>query len=267
MKALGTSLVWAITAVVVVGCSGSEPSTGTGEGEVTTSEAAFAYECTTEQQFISAATTKVVVSKKHLQLTDDYGEQTGWIDASAKARKGYVAYDGFETGMDCSLSITSESGLADGKPGKVHIDCSGDDMISEDLDCSNPKAAKIKIEHADPPPPVDPTTVIPESAKSWECKTTDGSPFSDKVTMKVVDGAIRVTDTDDAIDYTGTRDRDYHPHSGTWIQFDDVEYGGDCSIKLVVGGEVLSQTASSTTLKVRCSGDDFLEARYSCKKL
>lgn len=55
------------------------------------------------------------------------------------------------------------------------------------------------------------------------------------------------------------------PRRCDWIAYDDVEYGGDCSITLVVDAKVLTSGTAATTLKVRCAGDDFLEAVYACK--
>jgi hypothetical protein len=255
-----------LSVLVFAGCAGSSgPTTSTGEGELGGTERGFAYECTTEKMFISAATTKVVVTKNHLSFEGDWGPNVGARDDSyhAPAGKQRVRFDGYETGEDCEMQVVADQAVIDGKPtGEVRIQCAGDGFQQEVLSCSKPKPASYQSPAPVQPEPQNQAPVPPDSTKKWACQTTDSSVFADRLVMQVVDDSIRVVE--DGMDHTGTRDRDYHPHSGDWIQYDNVEYGGDCSITLVVEAKALAASPTSTQLKVRCAGDDFVQALYRC---
>lgn len=251
----------------VVGCSGGASSdVATNEGELASAEAGFEYECTTEQMFISEATTKVLVTKQHLSFEGDWGPNVGALDPSYRppAGKQRVRFDGYETGEDCEMKVVADQAIVDGKPsGEVRIQCSGDDFLQEVLSCSKPKPATYQDPEPSAPEPPNVTPEPPADAKTWACQTTDPSAFADHLVMQVVEDSIRVVEDD--MDHTGERDRDYHPRSGDWIQYDNVEYGGDCAITLVVDAKVLAPATTSTRLKVRCTGDDFVQALYTCK--
>lgn len=254
-----------VLAVVAVACGGTD-GTSAADSDITAGERGFSYECKTEKMFISADKTKVLVTAKHLSFEGDWGPNVGALDSTYRppAGKKRVRYDGFETGEDCSMRVVADQALLDGQAtGQVRIQCQGDDFQQEILDCSKPKPATYRAPA--PPPPPEPVVTVPADAKKWSCKTTDGSAFADKLTMQISDAAITIQEEGEDFDRTGTRYREYKPRSGNWIAYDNVEYGGDCSITLVVDAKALSASTTSTTLKVRCAGDDFLESVYACK--
>ncbi|MBX3227441.1 MAG: hypothetical protein KIT84_13890 [Labilithrix sp.] len=267
MKKLGVGLL-AVCSGVVVACGGAEGgATSASESEVTV-ERGFEYECKTEQMIVSAETTKVLVTPKRLTFEDDYGTNIGVHDPTyrAPAGKRRVRYDGFETGMDCWLRVVADQDVVDGKPkGQVRIQCQGDDFMQEVLDCSNPKPATYRVPGPPPPPPPPVDATLPADARKWACTTSGGSAFADKLTMQINEDVIRIQEEGEDFDRTGERKHSYRPRSGDWIAYDNVEYGGDCAITLVVDAKVLASGTTSTTLKVRCAGDDFHEAQYTCK--
>jgi len=253
----------------VAGCSGSEASPESADDdELRSTERGFEYDCTTPagRTLIDSASTKLLITDGHLRFDGNFGPNLGARDKTYKAPAGAVRvrYGGYETGDDCAMKVVADETLLKGQPsGKLRIQCAGDGFQQDILSCSAPKAATLKLPRTAPTTPPAPT-VPPASTKKWACTTTAGSPsLEGAVTMQVVDGSIRVLA--DSLEYTGTRDREYHPRSGNWLSYDDVGYGGDCSMSLIVDAKTLIASSTTTTLKVRCSGEGFQEDRYSCK--
>ncbi len=260
----GSCVVWA--ALSAVACGGADGAK-TGDDEVRSSERGFEYTCAVPpgSTLLDKPTTTVLITEGHLRFDGDYGPNLGDRDPRYKAPRGTtrVRYEGFETGDDCALKAVADAALVRGDArGELRLQCAGDDFQQDVLSCSHPKPATFKVPIAPPPPPEPP--LPPADAKSFACTTTADYPLLEAtLTMQVVDGSIRLRGEDG--ETTATRDRDYRPRSGDWIAYDDVGYGGDCSMSLVVEGRALAAETSETVLKVRCAGDEFQEDRYACK--
>ena len=80
--------------------------------------------------------------------------------------------------------------------------------------------------------------------------------------MQITDLAIRVDANGTVLE--GTRDRAFKARTGNWIGYEDLGFGGDCSLSLVVDGNVLAASTTQTTLKARCAGDSFQQDVYAC---
>jgi hypothetical protein len=253
---------WALlVGIGAVACGGASADGVTGnDDELRSTEQGFSYACQAvgDHTLIEKAQTTVVVTSGHLRFDGDFGPNLGARDPGYKAPKGTsrVRYDGYETGDDCVLKVVADTALVSGQPsGEVRLQCAGDGFQQDLLRCSAPTPTKLRLpKPSAPPAPVTPVGP-PASAPTWTCTNASPSELEASLTMQISDDAIRVVSGD--LDYTGTRDRAYHPRSGSWIAYDDVGYGGDCSMTFVVDPGALAAGASRTTLKVRCAGDTF----------
>jgi len=263
LLALSSALV---SIVAIVGCAGSDDGTTGDDAEQRSTERGFEYTCTPSgsASVLDVPSTKVVVTKKHLRYENSYGPNLGAHDPTYRAPRNTarVRYEGFETGDDCTLKVVADEALVEGKPtGQLRIQCSGDDFRQDTLLCNGMRATTLRLPGATPPGPPAPATP-PANTRKFTCTTaSDSSSLEKTLTMQVTDEAIRINAE---FEHTGTRDRDYRARSGNWMQFDNVEYGGDCSMTFVVDGNALTSSNRNTTLKVRCAGDGFQEDRYAC---
>lgn len=272
MKAtvLGLFALTAPGALLAIACGGAvDDDASASAAAASRAESGFEYECTApaSRTLIEAEKTKILITEGHFRFEGDYGPNLGTFDAKYRSPRGTsrVRFDGFETGMDCTMKVVADKALLEGKPdGKMRLQCAGDDFQQDVLSCSRPTPATFIPADPKPAEPTGGDTTPPASTKTWDCDVTgDQSALEDKLTMQVVDDSIRVVSDED--EYTGTRDRNYRPRSGNWISFEDFEYGGDCTLTLVVDPNALVASTLSTTLKVRCSGDDVVEGVYACK--
>lgn len=252
----------------LVGCGAAADSATGDDVELRSSERGFEYECTTpaSRTLIEKPSTKVLVTPGHLRFDSDYGLSLGERDKTYKAPTGTTRarYAGYETGEDCVMKLVADQALLDGEAtGKLRIQCAGDDFQQDTLSCANPKAAKLTLLPPAPPPPPAPS-VPPASARKWACTTTSEYPSLEEgsLTMQVVDDSIRLLVAE--FDYTGTRNRDYRPRSGNWIAYNDLDYGGDCTMTVIVDPNALVSSTTATTLKVRCAGEGYQEDIYAC---
>lgn len=207
-----------------------------------------------------------MVTNGLLRYTDGYGETLGARDNGYRPPSGTTRarYDGFEYGGDCWLRVVANSGLVLGDPSaQLRVQCTSDEDFFQDVyTCSNPRRASLEIPDPTPAPPPEPS--VPEDLKKWECTTSDPSALGAAVTMQLDEDSMRLVAHDDDLTYEGVRDRDYRPQHGSYIEYDDFEYGGDCSLSAVVEERALIPATSSVTLKVRCAGDDFVQGVYRC---
>lgn len=253
---------------MLAGCSSADDASAAGEDdELRSTERGFEYDCTTpaSRTLIDAPSTKVLVTSKHLRFDGNFGQSLGERDATYKSPTGArrARFAGYETGEDCVLKVVADQDLLDGKPtGGVRVQCSGDDFQQDLLECSNPRAARLRLPAAPAPPPPAPVTP-PASTRTWKCTTTAEYATLGALSMQVTADAIRIVNAD--FTYEGTRDRAYRARTGSWMQFEDLEYGGDCSLSAIVAEDALLSTTATTALKIRCAGDGFQEDRYTCK--
>lgn len=252
-------------AIALVACGGGS-SAATDESNVS-QELGFEYTCTASGAFIlhEASSMKVAVSGSHLRFADGYGINFGARDHSYRPPQGTerARYDGFEYGGDCALRLVIDEGALSGAPtAKLRVQCSGDDFLQDVYSCRDPQRVGLGAPPPPPSPPAEPAGP-PASAASWSCTTSDDRILSREVTMQVDADGMRLVADD--LEYVGVRDPRYRSRSGSYIEFDDFGYGGDCSMSAVVEEEVLqSAAASEVTLKVRCAGDDFTQDTYRC---
>jgi len=257
----------ATSIAAIAGCSsGVDSSASADDDELRSTERGFEYDCTTpaSRTLIDSPKTKVLVTRKHLRFDGNFGQSLGELDTTYKAPAGKkrVRFSGYDTGEDCVLKVVADQDALDGKPtGGVRVQCSGDDFQQDLLSCSNPRAATLRLPKATPPPPAPVTP--PAATKTWTCTTPSEYASLGALSMQVTAEAIRIVNTD--FTYEGTRDHAYRARSGSWMQFDSFDYGGDCSLTAIVAEDALAPTTASTALKIRCSGETFQEDRYTCK--
>lgn len=270
-KRVGLLVSAALGLALVAACASEASTSSTDDHLRPRAERGFEFDCATPatRTLIAAASTKLLITEGHLRFVDDHGPNIGKRDTKFRAPTGTarVRYDDFETGDDCVLRVVADETVLKGRRGQVRVQCAGDGFQQDILSCTNPKPATYKPPAPVPSPVVPTPDAPPDDTKRWDCRTTTPYPLlAPALAMQVVDASIRVVAAGKP-DLTGVRDRDYTPRSGSWMQFEDVGYGGDCSMTFVVSGSALGPTASSTTLKVRCAGDGFQEDRYACKPM
>jgi hypothetical protein len=253
-------------AAITPGCAGADASAEASEEQLRAAERGFEYDCTTpaSRTLIEGATSKVLITDKHLRFEGTFGPSLGERDPAYKAPAGKqrVRYAGFATGEDCEMKVVADQEILDGKPtGGVRIQCWGDDFQQDLLLCSGPRAATLTFAPPPPPPPPPPATP-PAGTRKWACATKAESPTLGPLTMQVTADAIRVVTEE--FDYTSGRNHAYRARSGSWMSFNDLSYGGDCSLSVVVAEDALVATTTTTALKVRCAGETFQEDRYTC---
>ena len=255
--------------LAMVGCAGAETSSeATDDDELRSTERGFEYQCTSpsSRTLIDAPSSKILITDGHLRFEGNFGPNLGARDKTYRQPSGTarVRYDGYSTGDDCVLKVVADKALLDGQAtGQLRLQCAGDGFQQDILSCTAPRATTLRLPRTPPVTPPPPETP-PANAKKWACTTTsEYASLEGAVTMQVVDGSIRIKAGD--LEYTGTRDRDYHPRTGNWISYDDLGYGGDCSMTIIVDGNALASATATTTLKVRCAGEGFQEDRYTCR--
>jgi hypothetical protein len=260
----------AAVAFAVLPACAEETATTTAADELR-AERGFEFDCATpaDRTLIDAESAKVLITEGHLRFVGDYGPNFGSRDKTYTAPKGTarVRYTGFETGEDCVMKVVADESVLNGENGQVRIQCAGDFFQQDILTCTNPKPSHYEAPPA--PAPAAPQPSVPSAdARQWECspKAIDDeleSLLDGKLTMQLDDASIRIVDEIDR-GVTGARDLKYKPRSGNWMSYKGVTWGGDCAMSLVVDANALVASTTSTTLKVRCSGDSFQEDRYTC---
>jgi hypothetical protein len=102
-------------------------------------------------------------------------------------------------------------------------------------------------------------------AYEYTC-TSPGARILDQastIKLKITNGVLRFVDGFG--ENTGERDNTYRsPRNTSRVRYDGFEYGGDCELKLVIDDGAI-RGAASATLRVQCSGDDFMQDIYACK--
>lgn len=253
--------------MATVACGGSDASVANEDDELRSTERGFEYECQTpsSRTLIEKASTKVLVTDKHLRFEDDYGPNLGARDTTYKAPKNTsrARFTGYETGDDCVLKAVADSTLLEGKPsGQLRLQCAGDGFQQDILTCASPKPATLRLPRPPAPTPPPPATP-PANARKWTCTTTaSGVALTPSLEMQVDDASIRVVGE---FTYTGTRDRAYRSRTANWMSYEGFEYGGDCSLSIVVDASALASSTREVPLQVRCSGDEFHLDRYTCR--
>ncbi len=247
-------------------CSSSEEADPASESDEL-SQRATEYTCRIgTARILESAEMKVTVADGHMRFVDVYGPNTGERDRSYRAPTNTqrVRYDGFEYGGDCNFRIVMDaSALRGAASPQMRVQCSTDEEFMQDLyTCDSPRATRLNVRPpgpVTPPPPVVPS----RDAKKWDCISTEGRILEDSVTLQIEDAGMRLVADD--LEYEGVRDRDYRSRAGSWFEYEDFDYGGDCTMTAVVEQKILQPGTTSAKLKVRCAGDDFTQDTYTCK--
>jgi hypothetical protein len=261
MKTLGL-----LFAIPMIACAFEPSDSSVSEDDLT--QRGFSYTCaaTSSADLLQKRKLTVVVTQDHLRFDGEDGLNLGKRDRSYAPRgaAARVRYNDFAWGDDCSLKLVMDTSALRGAVNpKLSVQCSNSDQFIQDTyQCSEPRAARLRIPAEPVPPPPVPEPLEPNaSAPRWNCSTPFGPFAGDRIKVALDANAIRINGSSTLY---GTRATSTSTSTMLYKDFDF--YGDDCTLSVVADAAMLNSTARAAKFTVKCRGASLEQNTYNCTR-